>query len=318
MKEPNIIIYGSMAHDRILNFPGRFADHILKDKIHVLSVSFGISEFNDNYGGTAGNIAYNLSLLKQQANIIAAIGKDDDKYRLWLKFNNLSQAGIEGVPNEPTALVYIFTDRDDNQIAGFYPGAMKKTVKVRLSEMMKKNSFNYLLLAPGNKNDIIRLGSEAQKLEIPYMFDPGQSLPLFNKSELRKLIDGADILISNDYELSMIEKITGWKAGTIEEKVHILITTLGPKGSVVRHGKKCYRISAGKPKNESDPTGAGDAFRAGFLTGYLNGKDLKDSARLGSTVSLYTVEKYGTQTHQFNLKQIKNRYYKNYKSKISL
>jgi adenosine kinase len=318
LQDLNILVYGSLANDRILNFPGKFSDHILPDKIHILSVSFFIKEFSDNYGGTAGNIAYNFSLLNNSVNVIAAIGEDDKKYRMWLRMNNIGTRGVELVKEEPTAMVYIMTDQDDNQISGFYPGAMARPLRISLRTLLKKKAQNYLLLSPGNKDDIVRLANEATKLHVDYMFDPGQSLPLFKKNELRKIISGADILISNDYELSMIEKTTGWKSSAIERKVKILVTTLGPKGSVVRRGKKCYRIPAGKPKNQSDPTGAGDAYRAGFLTGYLRGLELKDSARLGSTVSLYTVEKYGTQTHQFTIKELKNRYYKNYKKKLSL
>lgn len=318
MKRPHLLVYGSLAHDRILNFPGRFADHIIAGKTHVLSVSFTVNQFADNFGGTGGNIAYNARLLGLSATLIASLGSGDAAYQRWLKQHRLFGRGVRLVKGEPTAFAYITTDQDDNQIAGFYPGAMRQGIHASLRSLVRRGYHNYLVLAPGNKRDILRLARQARPLGLPYLFDPGQGLPTFGKNPLRRLISHADVLISNDYELSMISRTTGWKVNELAQRVHILITTFGPKGSIIRHGSKSYRIPAARAKNESDPTGAGDAYRAGFLAGYLRGLPLPLAGRLASLTSVYTVERYGTQTHRFTLAGLKKRFYANFHAPLPL
>lgn len=308
-----ILISGSIAYDSIMDFPDRFRNHILPDKIHNLNVSFLIKSLKINYGGTAGNIAYNLSLLGGDPYIISTAGKDFGKYKRWMEENKLNTSGIKIIEKEFTALAHIITDLDNNQITAFYPGSMKYS-----GGKIKKEVLNdsFAIISPGFKGDMIDYAKFYQKKKVNYIFDPGQQIPAFNKKELKEIIGGAKVFISNDYELSLVMEKTGWKEYDILRKVEILVTTLGEKGSVIKTKKETFQIPPAKPKTVKDPTGAGDAYRAGFIKGLIMRYSLEKAGRLGSIVSAYAVEKYGTQNHKFSWKNIEKKYRENFKDKL--
>ena len=303
-----IFVSGSLAFDRIMDFPGYFKDNILPEKIHNLNVSFNIEELRENYGGTAGNIAYNLSLLNLQPTILATAGKDFEKYQQYLLEKKINLDGVKVIEHEFTAAAYIITDKADNQITGFHMGAMKYDTDYTIA------SGDLLLISPGNIHDMLRYQDQAQNLHMPYIFDPGQTLPFFQPEELRALVNGAKVLITNDYELDLVKKKTGFSEEQILEIVEILVTTKGDKGSQIKTKKEVLQVPVVKPKAVLDPTGAGDAYRAGFIYGLLYNKDLETCGKLGALTAVYAVEQYGTQNHKYTLEEFEKRYKENFKN----
>lgn len=308
-----IAISGSLAYDRIMNFPGFFKDHIMPEKIHMLNVSFCISTFREGFGGTACNIAYNLKLLGEEATIISQAGSDFIKYKKWFQKNKINSSSIKKYENDLTASAYIITDQNDNQITGFYLGAMKKSSQI---DSRKLKGVELAIIAPGNNDDMMKMVLLCQKNKIPYIFDFGQQITALTKERLKKGVLGAKMVIGNDYEIDLMLKKTKLTKKQILAKISLLITTLGPKGSLFETENKKIKIPIAKPKNTSDPTGAGDAFRAGLVKGLLMGWPLEKVGRLAALVSVYTVELYGTQTHKFTWTSLSKRYYKNFKEKL--
>jgi adenosine kinase len=312
-----ILVTGSIAYDRIMDFPGYFKDQILPEKIHILNVSFLVKQLKESFGGTAGNIAYNLSMLGLRPTILAHVGaKDFLLYEAWLKKNKVNLSQLKILPGQHTASAYIITDQADNQIAGFYPGAMGMPITSKLSAKSYQLKANLAIVSPQNPVDMIKLPKLFKQKRTPYIFDPGQQTTSLSGSQLKQAILGSKILIGNDYEINLISKKTGWKNGDLAKKTEILVTTLGEKGSIIKQGDKVCKIPPAKPKNTSDPTGAGDAYRAGLIYGLLKNWPLPKVGRLAGLVSVYTVEKYGTQTHQFTLKELGKRYWLNFKEKL--
>jgi adenosine kinase len=306
----NIYISGSMAYDRIMDFPGSFADYILPDKIHVLNVCFNVTSLKEKFGGTAGNIAYSLRLLGEQPVIIATIGKDHGPYFSWLEQNGLSVDGIEIIPDEFTAGAYITTDKSDNQITGFNPGAMKMPTRYDLGSADPKNSI--VLIAPGNLQDMTGYAAACREKGIPYICDPGQSLTLWTGEQLREWISGSMMLITNDYELEVIMKVTGLQKSELLGLTGTIITTLGEHGSLITGNGKDLQVPTAKVPEVLDPTGAGDAYRSGLLKGLALGRDLETAARMGAVAATYAIEKYGTQEHQYTYEDFAGRYRENF------
>ncbi|PIS05381.1 MAG: carbohydrate kinase family protein [Candidatus Buchananbacteria bacterium CG10_big_fil_rev_8_21_14_0_10_42_9] len=302
---------GSIAYDRIMNFPGRFSDHILPNKIHQISVSFYLEKFNESFGGTAGNIAYNLALLGEKVEVVGLAGNDFSKYQKWLRQNKIGTRFIKIIKTEPTAAAYMMTDQNDNQISGFYPGAMKQ---VGYYKNVKLPKAKLACVAADSPQAAYALARYYKKNNTPYIFDPGQIIIVLTKQQLLDGLNGCDVFISNDYELALILKRTGLSKSQLKKKVPIVVTTLGAKGSIIEDNKnnQRYKIPAAKPKNTSDPTGAGDAYRAGLIKGMMENYSWPKVGRLASTVAVYAVEKYGTQTHTFTWSQLKARYKKNF------
>jgi adenosine kinase len=301
-----ILVSGSMAYDRIMDFPGKFEDHILPDKIHVLNVSFEVNGLKENFGGTAGNIAYSLSLLKEKPIPLAAVGVDFDRYRRWLKENNIDLSGIRSIPDVFTAGAYITTDLSDNQITGFNPGAMKYTSDYSFSNVDPLDCL--AIISPGNTDDMIHYCRKYKALGIPYIMDPGQQIPVLTGKRLNEMISGAYLLVSNDYELDMIKKAVGADTNDLLKLTPTLITTLGENGSVIVSVDGEKKIPAIKVKQVVDPTGAGDAYRAGLIKGLVMGGPIAEAARMGATCAAYAVECYGTQAHRFTLDEFRKRY----------
>ena len=301
----NILVSGSLAYDRIMDFQGRFSDHILPDKIHVLNVSFTVSNLTEKFGGTAGNIAYGLSLLGEKPLILATIGRDYHSYFDWLTKNNIPHDGIRIIEQELTAGAYITTDQADNQITGFNPGAMKFVSSFDFDEISPRKSI--AIIAPGNLEDMMNCSAVYKSKGIDYIFDPGQSLPMWSSSDLIKCIDGSKIMISNDYELELIINKTGLDKKKLLQQTNIIITTLGEFGSLVCTPDCEIDIPAAKPKEIVDPTGAGDAYRAGLIKGLIQNLNIKQSAEMGSVCASFAVECYGTQEYYFSLMDFEKR-----------
>lgn len=314
-----IFVSGSLAYDHIMDFPDYFKNHILPEKIHLINVSFTIRDLKENFGGTAGNIAYNLSLLEEYPVILATAGNDFAKYQDWLAKRNIDISKIKIIQETQTAAAYIMTDQADNQITAFHPGAMRFSAgideKIFSGEMPENN---LAIVAPGNTENMVELARVYQKIKLPYIFDPGQAIPALGAEQLIDCLTGSKMLVSNDYELQLILEKTGMTEQQLFDKTETVVTTLGEKGSLIKTKGGIMEIKPAKPKNSSDPTGAGDAYRAGFIKGLASGYSLEKCGRLASVVSVYTVEKYGTQTHQFNWRELQKRYKDNYDEDLQI
>lgn len=297
----DIIISASLAYDKIMDFPGFFKDHIMPDKIHILSVSFFIDKLTEKRGGVAGNIAYSLKLLGENPKIVATAGKDFGDYKNYLEKLKIETKGIKIIKDELTACARIITDRADNQIAAFHAGAMDYSDQVGLNDLKFNKNNAIVLVGADSKAGMKKRVRECKYFKIPFIFDPGQSIVLWKQSELRQIIKSAKILIVNDYELELTKEITEWNLDNILNNVNVLIVTLGEKGSIIYDNKKKLKIPAIKAKNV-DPTGAGDAYRAGILKGLANGWDWERTGRLASFCGACAVEHYGTQEHGRSLK----------------
>ncbi len=307
----NILVSGSLAYDRIMDFPGKFSDHILPDKVHVLNVCFMINELKENFGGTAGNIAYALSLLDENPTIVATAGRDFEAYREWFSKNNISTDNIKIIEEELTAGAYITTDKSDNQITAFNPGAMKFTASYDFESVAHDNTV--AIVSPGNLDDLYNFSNIYKQKKIDYIFDPGQSLPAWSEDKLIDMMDGSKIFICNDYELQLTQEKTSMTIDDILEKTEILVQTKSEHGSVVimkEHGQtKNIEIPAAEVDSVKDPTGAGDAYRAGLIKGYfLSDGDIVHAARMGAVTAAYCVEVYGPQNFNFTPKSINKRF----------
>ena len=300
------IISGSLAYDRIMDFPGYFADHILPDKLHVLNVCFQVNGMKENFGGTAGNIAYSLKLLGGTPWVSATIGQDSDRYFSWLQNNGVSIDGIKIIAEEFTAGAYITTDKADNQITGFNPGAMKCSSDLDYAGINPTSDI--VIVSPGNLDDMKNYPQQCKERGIRYIFDPGQALPVLEAKDLVASITGCEYLIVNDYEFDLILSKTALTKEAILSMVKEgIIVTLGEHGSDICLKTGQTRIQACKAAKVVDPTGCGDAFRSGLLFGLLAGKDVLASARIGSACASFAVECYGTQIHTFTTSEIDAR-----------
>ncbi|MFA6307713.1 MAG: carbohydrate kinase family protein [Patescibacteria group bacterium] len=305
-----VLVSGSIAYDRIMVFPGFFKDHILPEQTHILNVSFTLERTNESFGGTAGDIVYNLSLLKEPAILLGLVGHDFARYGKWLRKNKIDFSKVKQSKTEATASAYVMTDRADNQISGFYPGPMD----VQYCSLVKKiKNPSLAIISPDFKPRMIEYVRLYKELGIDYIFDPGQQVTSFTASELKQVITGAKVLIGNDYEIKLILDKLRFDTTKLEKLVDILVVTKGAEGSEIYSKDGRLVIKAAKVKNIIDPTGAGDAYRAGFIKGLVSGASLQKAGQLASTIAAYAVEHQGTQVHKFTLKEFTSRYKQNYK-----
>lgn len=311
-----ILVTGSLAFDYIMDYQGVFADNIMPDKIHQINLSFLLNTLNKQKGGTAGNIAYNLSLLKTSASIFASAGNDFSEYSSFLQSSGVDISNIQITKNKPTASAFIMTDSKDNQITGFYPGAMSDSVNYSLKELPQMPEF--VIISPNDPKAIIKLSDECRELNLPFMIDMGMQLPALEQQQIRQILKGAKILIGNDYEISLLCDKLQVTSDKLLEDVKILITTLGENGSTIQSGSETTHINSAKPTEVVDPTGAGDAYRAGFMAGYTKKLDLKICGQMGSIASCYAIEKYGTTSHTFTSDEFKQRYKENFKEDLNV
>lgn len=307
----HILIVGSLAYDRIMDFPGRFSDYIVPEKIHTLSVAFRINRIEEKYGGTGGNVAYSLSLLGASSAIIASAGKDFDIYRRRLRKLGVATHGVREYGNEATMSVYVTTDKANNQISAFYKGAMTRSAWPSWSALKKlTRGVSLALVSASNESDMQSAIRDLPKLGVPYIIDFGQQIPYVSSADLLRGIEGARALTANDYELALISRKTKLTKREILRKARVSIITLGEKGAEVIVGGKTYHIPAVKLKKSEvvDPTGAGDAYRAGLAVGYIRGYDWPTAARIASIVASFPVCCVGTQEHFFSWEIVRKKY----------
>ncbi len=305
-----IFISGSLAYDRIMDFPGKFSDHILPDKIHILNVCFTVNSLQEKFGGTAGNIAYGLALLGERPLVLATAGKDFDEYETWLRKNQLSLQGIRRIADEFTAGAYITTDKADNQITEFNPGAMKYPSLFNFDGVARDKAV--AIVSPGNLEDMLTYTRTYKEKKIDYIMDPGQSIPALSAEQLIEMLTGSSLLVSNDYELEMIMQASGFNKAQIMERTKAIVTTLGENGSLVCERDQEENIPAARTCRVMDPTGAGDAYRAGLIKGLVLEKSLSYAARMGAVCAGFSVECYGTQEHTFSEEEFWVRYQENF------
>jgi adenosine kinase len=289
------LICGSLAFDTIMVFQDQFKNHILPDQIHKLSVAFYVPEMRREFGGTAGNIAYNLQLLEGKPLIMATVGEDFLPYANWLNKNNLSTKYVKEIANSFTAQAFITTDLDDNQITAFHPGAM---VESHQNSVNDAKNVTLAIIAPDGRDGMFLHAKECFEAGIPFLFDPGQGLPMFNGEELLHFIEMATYLAVNDYESQVIQDKTGLNLEQLAEKVEALIVTLGGQGSHIYADGQRFEIPCVKADNIVDPTGCGDAYRAGLLYGIANGWDWPTCGRLASTMGAIKIANRGGQNHK--------------------
>jgi adenosine kinase len=300
------LICGSMAYDTIMVFHDRFKNHILPDKVHILNVSFLVPVMRREFGGCAGNIAYNLSLLDEEPLIMATVGHDFEPYMQWLCQNGLSREYIRILDNHYTGQAYITTDEDDNQITAFHPGAMSES---HLNSVpTSRDDVSIGIVSPDGRDGMLLHAAQFRELDIPFVFDPGQGIPMFGGEELLTFLDQATWAVVNDYESELLQQRTGLSLAELAERVEALIVTLGAQGSKIYTHGRCIEIPAIQPKQLLDPTGCGDAYRAGLLYGLMNEFDWEVTGRIASLIGTIKIEHNGTQNHSFNMETFKQRY----------
>lgn len=292
----SVLICGSIAYDNIMVFQGRFQDHILPDKIHILNVSFLVPEMRQEFGGCAGNIAYNLRLLGEQPLVMATVGRDFEAYRSWFADQGVDDRFVTEIGEELTAQAYITTDLDDNQITAFHPGAMNHA---HVNEVPRNAGIRLGIISPDGRQGMLDHAEQFAAAGIPFIFDPGQGLPMFNGDELQRFIELATWITVNDYEGQLMRERTGWELDEMAAKVRALVVTYGGEGSAVYAAGERLAIPAVRPREVLDPTGCGDAYRAGLLFGLSHGLDWAQTGRLASLMGARKIEHRGTQNHRF-------------------
>ncbi len=305
-----IFVSGSLAYDRIMDFPGRFVDHILPEKIHILNVCFMVNGLTERFGGTAGNIAYNLALLGEKPVILATAGKDFGPYRGWLTKLGLPLSGIKEIPQEFTAGAYITTDRADNQITGFNPGAMKHRSQYNFDGVDPGAAL--AIVAPGGLEDMLAYTRTYKARGLPYIFDPGQSIPAWGGGDLQEMAHRAHGLIVNDYELEMFQQKTGLNEAGLLKLTPTIIVTRGDEGSYLLTAAGRQDLPVAPARQVADPTGAGDAYRAGLLKGLARGLPWLQAAQMGAVLASFCVELQGTQEHRLTDAEFWARYRQNF------
>jgi adenosine kinase len=290
------LICGSMAYDNIMVFPGRFKEQILPDQIHILNVAFLVPEMRREFGGCAGNIAYNLNLLGAPGYAMATVGTDFAAYWDWLEQQSLDTRFVKEVESTLTAQAYITTDLDDNQITAFHPGAMDHA---HVSQVPTDAGITVGMISPDGKQGMLEHAAQFSAAGIPFVFDPGQGLPMFDGDELRAVIGQATWVAVNDYEGQMLQERTGWSEQDISTEVDALIVTRGAQGSTIFAEGEQLEIPVVEAALIKDPTGCGDAYRAGLLYGLLNGLGWADTGRLAAVLGSLKIASQGTQNHGF-------------------
>jgi len=298
-----------MAYDTVMVFEGRFREHILPDRIHVLNVSFLAPSMRRNYGGCAGNIAYNLRLLGGDGLIMATVGHDFAPYGSWLTERGIALTHVRTVPGEFTAQAYITTDLDDNQITAFHPGAMNHA---HLNAIGAASGVKLGIVAPDGRQGMLDHAEQFAAAGIPFIFDPGQGLPMFNGEELRAFMNRAAWVAVNDYEGSLLTERTGWSLLDIAARVRALVVTRGGEGSWIYADGVRHEIPCAKPARLADPTGCGDAYRAGLLYGLQRGLDWPTTGRVASLAGAIKIEHHGTQHHHYDWAGFAARFQQNF------
>jgi len=303
------LICGSVAFDSIMLFEGRFREHILPDQIHILNVAFLVPQLRREYGGCAGNIAYNLKLLGDAGYPMATVGFDFTPYAEWMKETGVPRDYVRVVKAEHTAQAFITTDLDDNQITAFHPGAMQHA---HLNKIADAQDIALGIVAPDGRDGMLQHAAQFAAANIPFIFDPGQGLPMFGGAELKTFIEQATWVAVNDYEWQMMQQKTGWTPREVADRVEALIITRGAEGSIIHTKGREYRIPCAPASEVVDPTGCGDAYRAGLIHGLLHHLDWETTGRIASLMGAIKIEKRGTQNHRFTAAELAERYQRSF------
>ena len=301
----NILVTGSIAYDTILVFPDRFRNHLLADQLHILNVCFLTPQMRREFGGTAGNIAYNLKLLGEDALVMATVGDDIGPYLERLERLGIATRLLRRMAGQFTAQAFITTDLDDNQITAFHPGAMNSAHE---NHVTRELGAGLAIVAPDGKEGMLQHARECAAAGVPFVFDPGQGLPMFSAAELDEFIRLADYVAVNDYEGKMLEEKTGRKLEALAREVKALVCTLGAQGSLIYAGGKRHEIPSVKAEKLADPTGCGDAYRAGLLYGIAHGWDWDTTGRLASVLGAIKIAHRGAQNHTTGRDEIAARF----------
>ncbi len=292
---PAALICGSLAYDTIMVFQDQFKNHILPDKVHILNVAFLVPRMRKEFGGCAGNIAYNLRLLGEDPIPMAAVGQDFGPYREHFERHGIRLDFVREIDELYTAQAYITTDLDDNQITAFHPGAMVRSADLAVGDVP---GASFGIVAPDTRDAMLRHAREFAEAGLPFIFDPGQALPLFDGAEFRAFIEQANYVTVNDYESNLLQQRTGWSEREIADRVTAYIVTRGPRGSLIHTGKGVLEIPPAAERRITDPTGCGDAYRAGLIFGLMRDMDLATVGRIASLMGALKLEHPGTQTQR--------------------
>jgi adenosine kinase len=302
----NIVITGSIAYDYLMSFPGNFLDHVKPERIQKLSLSFLVDNMVKNRGGCAPNIAYTLALLGERPLVMGTVGQDFEEYRAWLEANGVDTSAIKVIPEVFTASFFATTDENQNQIASFYSGAMAYARTLSFRDL--KQSVDLTIISPNDPAAMDKYPVECKELGIPYIYDPSQQIVRTDPESLRQGVQGADILIVNDYEYELLKDHTGMVDDEIHDVVNrAVIITMGAEGALIWAGDK-IKVPAVKPKQILDPTGVGDAFRAGLIKGIALGLPWAAAGRLGSLAATYVLETTSAQAHHYSIDAFMTRY----------
>lgn len=299
------LICGSLAFDTIMEYDGRFADALLADQLHKINVSFLVPSMRREFGGCAGNIAYNLRLLGGDPLIMATVGQDAAPYLAHLEKLDISRRCVRTIESSYTAQCFITTDAGHNQFTAFHPGAMTFSHENRVADAGK---LAHAIVAPDGRDGMLQHARDCAELDVPFIFDPGQGMPMFNGEELRNFIDMATYVAVNDYEAELLTSRTGLTLAQIAERVDALVVTRGELGAVIHAGKEVIDIACVKAERLLDPTGCGDAFRAGMLFGLARGFDWATTGRLSSLMGAFKIEHQGGQNHAPSMAEIEERF----------
>jgi len=303
------LICGSFAYDTIMVFQDQFKKHILPEQVHILNVSFLVPEMRREFGGCAGNIAYNLKLLGGEGAPMGTVGTDFTPYADWMDEQGISRDYLKEIDGSYTAQAYITTDQDDNQITAFHPGAMNFSHENRISDAAE---VTLGLVSPDGRQGMIEHAEQFAAAEIPFIFDPGQGMPMFDGDDLNRFAQQASWLAFNDYEAKLMQQRTGKTIEQLAQEVRAVIVTRGAEGSLVYTGDKLYEIPAAKVSQLQDPTGCGDAYRAGLLYGLQNDLDWDVTGRIASLMGAIKIEQAGTQNHHFTFDEFNSRFQENF------
>ena len=302
----SVLICGSIAYDHIMVFPDQFKNHILPEKVHMLNVSFLVPEMRREFGGCAGNIAYNLNLLDDSIALpMATVGKDFDPYAYWMDKHGINRKHITVIDDVYTGQAFITTDLDDNQITAFHPGAMNNS---HINNVNDAKDCKLGIISPDGRDGMLQHAEQFTDADIPFIFDPGQGIPMFNGEELTQFIEKAAWVTVNDYEWQMMQERTGLIPHEVTEQVEALIITRGGDGSHIYTKDKRIEIPSVKPESINDPTGCGDAYRAGLIYGLVNKLDWETTGRIASLMGAIKIAHHGTQNHSFTLDEFKSRF----------
>jgi adenosine kinase len=300
------LICGSVAYDTILQFPDRFKSHILPDKIHILNVSFLVPDMRREYGGCAANIAYSLKLLGDVGLPMATVGQDFGPYRDRMSNLGIALDHIKVLEDTYTAQAFITTDLDDNQITAFHPGAMQQAHLNRVSDAGSGVALG--IIAPDGRQAMIEHAAQFAAAKTPFIFDPGQGMPMFGPEDLRTFIAQARWVAVNDYEWGLLQQKTGMTVADVTAQVAALVVTRGAEGSVIHTEGRTINVPCAKPRAIVDPTGCGDAYRAGLIHGLLKGLDWETTGRVASLMGAIKIESRGPQNHRFTPAEFEHRY----------